>query len=277
MKPNTKRKLKYVAAGLTALLLAPMGAALARPEACIKDDTKCDKNLLCSFKIELAEKILLYETYVANTPATKKAPKSTSQGVKYNGKLYDAALKEAKAENADASAEDLASAAYEKFNDKVRAKLAAEASKYEDCSSLKVTPSKTHRGTWSGMHTDKADCNVFGEIGTGKDRTTHSLDDTKDMTDGCLEVWQSDRGHEAVHQDFCYKRKGKKIPESVGLQGYIDEDISAYRYSVQHAAGDLQKLQLLCSTDPTTDEFRARADELLKKALQYQQNQAGTP
>jgi hypothetical protein len=277
MKPNTKRKWMYVAAGLSALLLAPLGAALARPAECIKDTTKCDKDLLCTFKVELAEKILLYETFVANSPATKQAPKSTSQGVKYKGALYTAALAEATAANPKASAEDLATAAYALFVDKVRAKLAAEAAQYKDCKSLGVTPNDTQRGTWTGMHTDKSDCNVYGEIGTGKDRETLSLDDMKDKTDGCLEIYQSDRGHESVHQDFCYKRKGKQIPESTGLQGYVDEDIAAYRYSVQHAAGDLQRLQVLCSADPTTDDFRKRADDLLKKALQYQQNQAGTP
>jgi hypothetical protein len=275
MEPTLNKK--WLLAGLSALLLAPMGVALAVPAQCITDTTMCDKDLLCAFKVELAEKLLLYQTFVANSPTTKKATGGTRQGVRYSGALYDAALAEAKREDPNASAEELAASAYDKFANKVRAKLQQQAAQYKDCSSLGLTPNETLRGTWSGMHTDKADCSVYGDIGTGAAKKTVFLDDLKDQTDGCLEVYDSDRGHEAVHQDFCNKRRAGQLPPSVGLGGYIDEDIAAYRYSLQHAANDLQRMQILCSADPTTDEFRQRAQQLLDKVKQYKINQAGTP
>lgn len=275
--PKTKRKRLYAIVGLFAVALIPLGVALATPMECIKDGQMCNKDLLCAFKVELAEKILLYETFLGNSPATKKAKKMTRQGVKYSGALYDAALAEAKAENPGASAADLAAAAYQKFTTKVRAKLSQEASKYKDCTALGVMPNDTYRGTWSGMHTDKNDCNVYGDIGTGDAHESVALDDLKRRTEGCIEVYQSDRGHEAVHQDFCMKRLRKELPASEGLQGYIDEDIEAYRYSLQHASNDLTRLQLQCTTDPSTDQFRKRADDLLKKLKQYRINQEGQP
>jgi hypothetical protein len=275
MKPSIRKK--WLLAGLSALLLAPVGAALARPTKCITDTTTCDHDLLCAFKIELAEKLLLYQTFVANSPATKKAPNRTRQGVSYSGALYDAALAEAKREDPTLSAADLAASAYDKFANKVRAKLKQEASEYKDCTSLGVTPNETLRGTWSGMHTSQDSCSVYGDIGVDAAKQTVLLDDLKAMTDGCLEFFDSDRGHEAVHEDFCNKRHAGQLPPSVGLGGIIDEDIAAYRYSVQQAANGLEQMQILCSADPTTDAFRSRAAELLQKVKQYKINRVAAP
>jgi hypothetical protein len=276
MKINTKSKRLYLAAGLSALLLAPISAALGRPEQCIKDDTKCDYDLLCAFKVELAEKMILFKTFVANSPRTKAAKKSTLNGVKYSGKLYTEALAEAKKEDPTASGDDLAALAYSKFTKKVRASLNAQAAKYQDCKSLGVTPNNALRGTWTGMRTSKKDCTVYGDPPNDSEIGI-SLDDLKKSSEGCLEVWESDRGHEAVHEDFCRRRLANRERPPLTLQDYIDEDTEAYRYNVQHAANDLTQMQLRCTADPKTQDFRKRADDLLRKAAQYQANQAGKP
>jgi hypothetical protein len=59
------------------------------------------------------------------------------------------------------------------------------------------------------------------------------------------------------------------------LGGYIDEDIEAYRESMQQAGNDLQRLQIQCSADPNLDEYRQRADELLNQLKQYGVKVAG--
>jgi hypothetical protein len=277
MQPIIARKWIYAMAGLSALVLVPVGSALARTEQCITDETKCDHDLLCAFKVELSEKLLLYRTFVANSPATKKAPKRTLHGVKHSGALYDAALAEARAEDPGSTDAELAAPAYHKFVEKVRQKLNSEAAKYKDCKSLGVTSNDDLRGTWSGMHTDKNDCNVYGDIGTGDAHRSVSLDDLKAQSQGCLEVYESDRGHEAVHQDFCRKRLARQIPPANDLASYIDEDIAAYRYSVQHAFNDLEKMQILCTADPKAADFRKRADQLLNKVKKYKLNQASQP
>ena len=274
MKPNRDRKWIYLVAGLSALALAPIGAALARPTRCITDETMCDYDLLCAFKVDLAEKLLIYEGFVSNSPVTKKAPRRTRQGVRYSGRLYDQALAEAKAEDPSATGEELASLAYGKFVTKVRQSLNRQAARYKDCSSLGTTANDQYVGDWKGMLTDKTDCNVYGSklVGDSVERVT--LDDLKADSQGCLEMWDGDRGHEAIHQNACYQRLGNRNAPPQTFQSYLEEDIQAYRYSVEKAAKGLETLSLLCTADPRTADFRQRADDLLKKAAQYQQNQA---
>jgi hypothetical protein len=275
MKPNTKRKWIYVTAGLSALLLAPVGAALSAPIAqCIKDTTMCDKTLLCAFKIELEEKVLLYKTVAAASTDAKeaKAAKTTFQGIRYDATLYNAALAEAKAVRPALTGNALASKAYRNFVAKMEAKRKSEAARYKDCSLLGVTPDETRRGTWKGMETSRIDCSIYGTP-PGDNDDPILLDEYKETHEGCEEVWESDLGHERVHQNACYLRKNRMDT----LQDYIDDDTNAYRYSVQHAVNDLTKMQLKCSTDPSVAMFRQRADELLKKAKAYQAIEASKP
>ena len=201
MNINTKSKRLYFAAGLAALLLAPISTALGRPEQCIKDDTKCDYELLCAFKVELAEKMILFKTFVANSPRTKAAKKSTLNGVKYDGALYALALAEAKKEDPSATGDDLAALAYSKFAKKVKVKLDAEAAQYQSCKSLDVTPKSSLRGTWTGMRTSKKDCTVYGEPPNDSEVGV-SLDDVKKSSQGCLEISGErprTRGHSRRH------------------------------------------------------------------------------
>jgi hypothetical protein len=277
MKPNTKRKWIYVTAGLSALLLAPVGAALSAPiEQCIKDTTMCDKTLLCAFKIELEEKVLLYKTVAAASTDAKEAAKAKPprkfQGIKYDATLYNAALAEAKAVRPALTGNALASRAYRNFVKRMEAKRASQAARYKNCSLLGVTPDETRRGTWSGMETSRTDCFIYGSPPAGSDDQV-LLDDYKAMHQGCEEIWESDLGHERVHQNACYARRNRMDT----FQDYVDDDTNAYRYSVQHAVNDLTKMQIKCSTDPSTAMFRQRADQLLNQAKQYQMVQASKP
>ena len=121
------------------------------------------------------------------------------------------------------------------------------------------------------MRTSKKDCTVYGEPPNDSEVGV-SLDDVKKSSEGCLEIWESDRGHEAIHEDFCRRRLANRERPPLTLQDYIDEDTEAYRYNVQHAANDLTQMQLRCTADPKTKDFRKRADDLLRKAAQYQAN-----
>jgi hypothetical protein len=277
MKPNTKRQWIYVTAGLSALLLAPVGAAVSAPIApCITKATKCDKTLLCAFKLELQEKALLYETVAAASSSAKNAseakPPFRFQGIRYDATLYNAALKEAQAVRPRLTGNELASKAYRNFIAKMRAKLPSKAAKYKECSVLGIEPDETRRGTWDGMETSRSDCSIYGTPPKA-DQDPILLDDFKAMHQGCEEVWQNDIGHERVHQDACYLRRNRMDT----LQDYIDDDTNAYRYSVQRAINDLKKMQVKCSTDPSVADFRKRADDLLTKAQAYQTLEGGKP
>ena len=43
----------------------------------------------------------------------------------------------------------------------------------------------------------------------------------------------------------------------------------AYRMSMQQDGNDLQRLQIQCSTDPSLDQYRQRADQLLNQLKKY--------
>jgi hypothetical protein len=275
--PNMKTRWLHVSAALSALILVPIGAVLARPMPCITEDRGCDKDVLCAFKVDLAEKILLYKTNLASSPSINGAKNRARQRVPASNTLYNAALTEANRENRGASAEDIAVEAYKKFALKLRAKLNMEASRYKDCTSLQVQPNDDLRGTWIGMGTAQSDCNVYGTIGTPENPEHVTLDTLLDQSGGCREFYDSDRKHEGIHQGFCRGRQKAEnpLPPLRSLGDYIDEDIEAYRESMQQAGNDLQRLQIQCSADPDLDEYRSRADELLNELKQYGVKVAG--
>ena len=264
-----KTKWLHVGAALSALVLVPIGAVLARPMPCITEARGCDKDVLCAFKVDLAEKILLYKANLAASPSGAKNRKL--QRVTADDTLYKAALKEAMMEDRTARDGDLAILAYNKFASKLREKLNREASRYKDCTSLGVQPNDDLRGRWLGMGTAQSDCNVYGTIGTVEHPQNVTLDTLLDQSSGCREFYDSDRKHEGIHEGFCQGRKRVKdpLPALKDLGGYIDEDIEAYRMSMQQDGNDLQRLQIQCSADPGLDEYRKRADDLLNELKQY--------
>jgi hypothetical protein len=268
MKPTRNNRYLHVVAGLSALLLAPLGAALAQPMQCITDDTKCDYDLLCAFKLELAEKKLIHETYLANAPRSKKGRAGKRQGVWYDGGLYNQALADAKKEDPAAKGEDLAQDAYDQFATKVAERVDA-AAKNAECDELGVMPKPELRGNWSGMHTDRNDCFGYVDFGRGTSKDTYTPDTGKDKAQGCLELWDSDMGHEAVHKEMCLQRQRTSVKVPTTFGSLMEEDIAAYRYSVQAAAEALKTMQIRCTADANTDKFRKRADKLLDQIKRY--------
>jgi hypothetical protein len=271
MTAHIKRKWIYLAAGLSALLLAPLGAGLAAPiSQCIKDTTMCDYELLCAFKVELEEKMILYKYFASSSSYAKDAkaakPSTTFQGLSYNKAPHDAALAAAKKAKPSATGADLAFEAYNKFVASAKADLNRQAASYKQCKLLGVTPNETLRGTWSGMVTSLPECDIGGPPTTpgGPPVPFYMF---KPMQQGCQEIWEGDLGHETIHQDACYARGGSRLQT---LQQYIDDDTNAYRYSVQHAVNDLEKMQTKCSADPMSAPFRERAKELIDQAKRYQ-------
>jgi hypothetical protein len=268
MTAHIKRKWIYITAGLSALLLAPVGAGLAAPiSQCIQSTTMCDKELLCAFKIELEEKMILYKRFASSSSFAKDAkPPGSFQGLTYNSTLPKNALTAANKVTPKPTGADLAFEAYNQFVDASKADLDRQAAKYKQCTALGVTPNETLRGTWKGMATTLPDCEMGGPP-TTKGGPVVPFYIFKPMHQGCQEIWESDVGHETVHQDACYNRGGTRLQT---LQDYIDDDMHAYRYSVQSAVNNLKKMQVKCSTDPMTAEFREQAQKLIDEAAQYQ-------
>jgi len=238
MSLKQKRSL-YLLAGLSALVLAPLGIALGRPTPCITLPKKCDYDLLCAFKIEVQEKLLLYKTY----SAAKRAGPNLEEG--------DAAQEKYDALSAQAS-------------DRV-----VEAAKNADCSALGVTPKPELRGNWSGMNTNRSDCFSYVTFGRGESKETYTPDSAKEKATGCLELWDSDMGHERVHKQLCLERSLSKDNPPTTFGSLIQEDISAYRYSLQAAADALYIMQIRCTADKNADAFRKRADKLLDELKRY--------
>jgi hypothetical protein len=268
MTAHIKRKWIYLTAGLSALLLAPLGAGMAAPIAqCITGETKCDYDLLCAFKVELEEKMLLYKAFAgASTSAKDAKPAGSFQGLTYNKAAYDKALAAAKKANPQLTGADLAFAAYNQFVANQKAELGKQAAKYKQCKELGVMPNETLRGTWPGMVTSLPECDIGGPP-TTKGGPPEPFYTFKPKHEGCQEMWEGDLGHETIHQDACYARGGKRLQT---LQDYIDDDSNAYRYSVKHAVNQLEKMQEKCSADPKSAEFRDRAQQLIDQAKQYQ-------
>jgi len=257
-----------VVAGLTALVLAPLGAALGQPMQCITSSTKCDYDLLCAFKLELQEKKLIYDTFLANAPGGAKAPGGKRQGVAYDGSLYRQALAEARKSDSTLKGEDLAQEAYDRFAAKVAEKV-DRAAQNAECSALGVEPKPELRGNWSGMHTDRNDCFGYVDFGRGTSKETLTPDSGKDKAKGCLELWDSDMGHEAVHKELCLERQRSRERPATTFGSLMEEDISAYRFSLQAAADALSAMQLRCSADKNAEAFRKRADKLLDQIKRY--------
>ena len=272
MTARIKRKWIYLTAGLSALLLAPVGAGLAAPiSQCIKDTTMCDYQLLCNFKVDLEEKMILYKRFAGSSSFARDAkPPGSFQGLTYNKTAHDAALAAAKKASPSATGAVLAFNAYNEFVKKSKADLDGQAASYKQCRPLGVTPNAL-RGTWTGMATSLPDCEIGGPPATpGGPVTPFYI--YKPMHQGCQEIWEGDLGHETVHQDACYARGGTRLQT---LQDYIDDDTHAYRYSVQHAVNNLKKMQVKCSSDPMSAAFRERAQQLIEQAAQYQAVKAG--
>ena len=104
--PRRPRWLRVASALVALAMVIPFTpAALAAP-TCIDSDNPCEPNKLCTFKAQLAEKVFIYQTLLRNSQVTRRSPRGRREGIRYDGKLYDAAVSEAKKSFPNDSAAD---------------------------------------------------------------------------------------------------------------------------------------------------------------------------
>ncbi len=259
MNPHYKHSITgrvlLTVAGLT---LLPFGVAMAVPKQCINAKDPCNPSLLCSFEADLAAKVATYQALLANSQQTRKQGNQRREGIRYNGRLYNAALKEARTKYADDSDAVQREQAANIFNTKLRQQLAPKLPQFMKCSVEGVRADKSVLPSWDGMHTSE-DCNIYGDVG----EDSVLLSDLKKNTEACQEFFDRDVGHENIHQKRCYERGRKPPAENPdGIDQHIEGEIEAYRYSIQRASNDVALLGEKCSVDPNLKTRRERAKAL---------------
>jgi hypothetical protein len=257
---NERRSLEksHIALAFLGLTLLPFGVAAAVPKQCINQKDQCNPSLLCSFEADLAAKIATYQALLANSQQTRTARNKTRDGIRYNGRLYDAALAEAEEKYKDESEAVQREQVANIFNTKLREHLLPKLPKFMSCSVDGIEADKSILPSWDGMHTSD-DCNIYGDVG----EKSVLLSDLKKDTVACQEFFERDVGHEQIHQERCYQRGRKPAGDSPdGIDEHIEEEIDAYRYSIQRGSNDVKLLGQKCSVDPNLKTRRARAKAL---------------
>lgn len=256
------RRLSHLSyAPLTALSLGVFAAALPVPKAyaapsCLGSGNQCKPDALCTFKAQLAEKVFLYQTYLRNSQVTKKAKNKKRDGIRYNGALYDASVKEAKERFSTATPEELRVKAGQIFQEKIRAYAQANFA-IPQCSTGALDRSLLPKEGYSGMFTNEH-CQVrvnylggdYDPEGFGASHTT-----------SCQEFYDRDRAHEVLHQNTCNKAKdtSKNLDD---IDAMIEDEILAYEHSVRLSEAYVRLLSIECSTRPNPDEQKKRAKRI---------------
>lgn len=240
---------------LAGLALTPV-AARAAPR-CLQADDPCDPDKLCTFKFELAAKEFVHQTYLANSQKTKKAGKR--DGVRYRGDLYNAALAEARAAAPNATATQQKEAAAAIFDDKVREKLNSPAFRPPPCRpdlGGEVNDALRPKPGYGGMSTN-AQCQVFANFEAGEaDAASFGSNDPTQ----CVEFYDRDRAHEAIHKKRCEAKNPP--PDRNTIDGHIEEEIEAYKHSVDLSKAYVKLLSFQCSANANPAGLRARAKQI---------------
>jgi hypothetical protein len=234
-----------------AICSVPTPEAAAAPQ-CLKSDNQCSPDKLCTFKVALAEKVLLYQTYLRNSQVTKRRGKR--DGIRYDGRLYDESVSEARAAFPRESAEQQRVRAGQIFQEKIR-KYAEDKFKPPACN---------HGGTfqnnlfpkagYSGMYTTEA-CQVRVRFEGGEyDPGGFGANDAT----SCQEFYDRDRAHEVIHQRRCQAAKDRGMPQTFAIDELIEEEILAYEHSVRLTHAYVRLLSIQCSSQATPDEIQAR-------------------
>jgi hypothetical protein len=245
------RLVGLVAAMTLAIPFTP--AALAAP-TCIDSDNPCEPNKLCTFKAQLAEKVFLYQTLLRNSQVTKNRFKGRREGIRYDGKLYDAAWSEARRDFPDDSKAEQAVKAGQIFNQKLREYVGKNFVIPKCSGTAMLDRSLLPKAGYGGMTTDE-NCRVWvnyegGEYDPGgfgaNDKTS------------CQEFYDRDRAHEIIHQRNCEAAK-KSGKDQHAIDALIEEEITAYAHSVRLSLAYVRVLSIECSAEPNPDDQKARA------------------
>jgi len=234
-------------------LVTSVNASAAPP--CLADDNECDPDKLCTFKAALAEKTLLYQLYLKNSQVTKQLRKR--KGVRYDGKLYNEAMAEARERFSDRDAAEQLEQAGAILQEKIRRQAAEEfklpTCRYGGTLQLDLLP----RDGYNGMYTDEH-CNYWVDYQKGEyDPNTFGRNDST-----CPEFFDRDRAHEVIHQRRCRddKEKGRTDREQIGP--LIEDEIAAYEHSVKLSKAYVRLLAIQCSSKARPSKIRARAEQV---------------
>lgn len=228
-------------------------------QRCIDSTNPCEPDKLCTFKSQLAEKAFVHATYLANSQVTKRL--GTRDTVRYDGRLHDAALAEARAAFPGASGADLQVKAGQIFEKKVRDYA-------EDPKNFKLPTCRLGgqldrtllpKSGYKGMYTKPApSCGISVNYNEG-DYDPNGFG-SGDPTP-CQEFYDRDLAHETIHQKRCEKAKAAGI-EDLTLERVIEGEIAAYEHSVRLSAAYVKFLSILCTTLPNLEEKQRRANQI---------------
>jgi hypothetical protein len=246
---------------IAAIAVASLVCSVPTPEAaaapqCLKTSNQCSPDKLCTFKAALAEKVLLYQTYLRNSQVTKRRGKR--DGVRYDGRLYDESVNEARRDFPRESREEQMVRAGQIFQEKIRAYVN---DKYK-------TPACNHGGTfqrnlfpkagYTGMYTTEQ-CAVRVRFEGGEyDPAGFGANDAT----SCQEFYDRDRAHEVIHQRRCQAAKDRGMPQTFAIDSMIEEEVLAYEHSVRLTHAYVRLLSIQCSAQATPDELQSRAKRI---------------
>ena len=240
------------------LCAAPDGARAA--PKCLGKDNPCSPDKLCTFKAQLAEKVFLYQAYLRNSQVTRRLGRR--DGVRYDGALYEASVSEARASFPNASAADLKVKAGQIFQEKLR-KHADEKFKITVCSNGgKLQSNLLPKAGYAGMFTDEH-CRIRVNY-EGGDYDPEGFGATHTS---CQEFYDRDVAHEVIHQRSCQaaQKKGKDLHD---IDVMIEDEVAAYRHSVQLSQAYLRLMSLQCSARQNEAALKLRAKRVLDRFVE---------
>lgn len=235
----------------------PISAAEAAP-TCLKSDNQCDPDKLCTFKSQLADKVLIYQTLLRNSQVTKRAKGGKREGIPYDGLLYNEAVTEAIAGYPKLSHADQMVQANAIFQKKLRAYVNKTATSPSCSYDGKENKSLLPKPGYTGMETND-ECKVKAQYEAG-DYDAEGFG-SSDKT-SCVEFYDRDRAHEMIHAKRCEAAKKRNQPQTFNIDDGIEEELIAYRHTVKLSQAYVRLLSLQCSAMANPKELQKRAKQV---------------
>lgn len=247
---------------LMTVLMTVLAQSVHAAPKCLQTDNPCSPDKLCTFKADLAEKVLLYQLFLRNSQVTKSAGKR--EGVRYNGALYDASLADA-AQTHPNDAVKQSELALIILQQKAR-ETAEQTFRLPTCALGALDVTLLPKAGYAGMTTNDS-CQARANF-EGGDYDSDTFGDN-DAT-SCVEFYDRDRAHEVVHVRTCEAEKKLGTHKSYGIAAGIEDEVAAYRHSVKVAAAYVRLLSFQCSARRTPAGLRTRARAIQALMAPYQ-------
>jgi len=182
--------------------------ALASP-SCLTSANKCEADALCTFKEELAAKVLTYQMYLKNAKRTKEL--KSRDGVAYDGTLYKQALAEAMKSFHNSSRAEQRVKAGQIFQELLE-KYVKENFEIPTCrANGKLDKKLLPKPGYDGMYTDSK-CLIWVKFDAGEVDPKGFASGKQETT--CQEFYNRDLAHEVVHQKNCKAAKHAVRPST---------------------------------------------------------------